>query len=56
MKRLLKNAFHSSLSSVLTKQPIAHDRVNAKKDEELIRRVGKSRQEIIDLMKILRTL
>jgi hypothetical protein len=55
MKRLLKNAFQPSLSSALTEQPAAHVRATVKKDEEMIRRVGKSRQEIIDLMKILRT-
>jgi hypothetical protein len=55
MKRLLKNAFQPSLSSALPAQPATHGNANAKKDEDLMRRVGKSRQEIIDLMKILRT-
>ncbi|WP_178377009.1 hypothetical protein [Chryseolinea serpens] len=55
MKRLLKNAFQPSLSSAIAAQPATQVSVNAKKDEELERRVGKSRQEIIDLMKILRT-
>jgi hypothetical protein len=55
MKRLLKNAFQPSVSGALAAQPATHVNVNAKKDEDLIRRVGKSRQEIIDLMKILRT-
>jgi hypothetical protein len=55
MKRLLKNAFQPSLSGAVAAQPPSHVTVNAKKDEELMRRVGKSRQEIIDLMKILRT-
>jgi len=55
MKRLLKNAFQPSLSGALAAQPASHASANVKKDEEMMRRVGKSRQEIIDLMKILRT-
>ncbi|WP_160144029.1 hypothetical protein [Chryseolinea soli] len=55
MKRLLKNAFKPSLSGTLAAQPATQISANAKKDEELMHRVGKSRQEIIDLMKILRT-
>jgi len=34
---------------------VVHVNATGKKDDELLRRVGKSRQEIIDLMKILKT-
>ncbi|MBL0744822.1 hypothetical protein [Chryseolinea lacunae] len=55
MKRLLKNPFQPSLSAALSMPHEQHSNGNVKKNDELAGRVGKSKREIMDLMKILST-
>lgn len=55
MKRLLKNPFQPSLSAAMSMGNDQNANGNLKKSDELTVRVGKSKREIMDLMKILST-